>query len=225
MQFFFLCGLGHHSFYLGELSNRAGSYLRLFTATRIKNAPSFKTEEGLTADIYNKPDHTKVGFAYSYAAPTDINPLLGADLIKALIIFQSQQQLDPRLTNFSTRYASAQIDARRAYNVEAVPMTISGQTVSAVRFETTEEWNHMLGVLNLPHGQMVFQSVRKNAQVDANTVKTLIEHEVGVSVNWIQRPAKFRQRNPVPILLLVQSFGGQGGEKALFSAFRGQRTV
>jgi hypothetical protein len=181
---FFLTVWGLARFYLGQFSLPAQMVYGESLPAHLKQLASFRVPEGLTADLYNTTDYTKVGFAFTFKKPTETEPVTGQDLLRILSDSEATNLTSSGLTEFTSRYLTAQFDARRAYDVAPVAITLPDRVIQAARFNSKGEWNHLVGLVNMPHGQFVFQAVRKNSEVDPKTVADIIVHELEASKTW-----------------------------------------
>lgn len=181
---FFVSVWGIARYYLGQYSIPSEIIYGGPLPEHLKPLASFRTEDGITADLYNDPDHTKVGFGFSFKPPQINSAPSGEEAIRLLITQRSTKQVDPRFSEFTAKYLGAQFDPRRAHNISPVSVQLPGGQVLGAQFNSTSEWFHLIGVVNLPHGQFAFQSVRKNSAVDPNTVSAIVSKEIEASKNW-----------------------------------------
>ncbi|NDC38863.1 MAG: hypothetical protein EBZ48_12570 [Proteobacteria bacterium] len=181
---FFISVWGLARYYLGQFSIPAEVVYGGPLPANLKQLASFQTPEGLTADLYNSNNFTKVGFAFSFDSPAAPEVLQGQALLEILRLSSRAEAPDPRLSGFTARYLSAQFDARRAYDIAPVELKVNDRVISAARFVSKAEWNHLVGMVNLPYGQFVFQAVRKNTPVDPHVVAEIVGHQLEVSKSW-----------------------------------------
>lgn len=170
-------------YYLGRFSLPAELVYGQALPAHIKQLASFRAPEGLAADLYNSTEYTKVGMGFSFEKPAQETAVTGEELLRMLKDGAAAAP-DPRLTVFVARYLSAQFDARRAYNIAPVEVRVGNAAIQAAQFNSKSEWNHLVGLVNLPHGQFVFQAVRKNTAVDPVTVAEILEREFEASRSW-----------------------------------------
>ena len=181
---FFVSVWGIARYYLGQYSIPSEIIYGGPLPEQIKPLASFRAQDGITADLYNDTDHTKVGFGFSFKPPEIDSAPTGEEAIRLLISQRSTKQVDPRFSEFTAKYLGAQFDPRRAHNISPVTVKLQSGEVLGAQFNSTSEWFHLIGVVNLPHGQFAFQSVRKNSAVDPSTVSAIITREIEASRNW-----------------------------------------
>lgn len=184
---FFFTVWGLAKYYLGQSRLPSELIYGGPLPTNLRALASFRAPEGLTADLYNADAYTKVGFAFSFSKAKQESAISGEELIRVLADTARTRNQDPRLSSFTSRYLSAQFDARRAYDINPVQVVLEDRTVEAAQFRAKSEWHHLAGMINLPHGQFVFQAVRKNSPVDPAVVAAIVSRQIEASKGWQQQ--------------------------------------
>ncbi len=139
-----------------------------------KTLSVFRSSNGITASFFDKKNSQKVSFSISFDKPVSFEPISGSDIIKSMIIRQSEDKLDPRLTSFSAAFAGAEFDPRRAQPINEQQVLTPSGVSNAQHFKSVQQWHHAIYLFNIPQGQVLVTAARNGDLVNIEDVATFI---------------------------------------------------
>jgi len=133
-----------------------------------------RMDEGVIGEIYDPATRHKVGLAVTLIPPASPQPEVQVDLVRAVIEFTRSEPTPPSIAPFVLRYAAAQLDPRRAYEITPSTITIDGRTVATQKFRANRGANYELGIINGQAGQILFLALRKHEAVDSTWLASFL---------------------------------------------------
>lgn len=138
----------------------------------LKTLYGARTDLGIVAEFFEPTTRHKFGVAR--ATPIGGAPLTVDRLLPAIIAYQKDRTASAELPPLLLKYLGAQIDGRRAYNIEEVELTTQHGIRRAVRFVTNRGANHALTLHESPLGTTLVLALRKETPVDPAILTTFL---------------------------------------------------